>query len=430
MREISASRNYSFIHFPNFLYNIGSQSRLKPVKPKVTFGSIQKGRVVLMSDLTKSPRIDFFRGLQRKTVTVQQAFLILLLLIFVSSGFTMVRRMFGLSFDRKTTVKARNYASGFGPPNSFAPASPKTYAPPNDQITESRFGSLATNDRKGGPNIVEVVAQDATGGAMAKAIPVDRRIINTATEDLIAESLAKVEPKLLEMIKAAGGFISSTNQTGSTGGQRTATWRVRVPVTEYDGFLQKARTLGEVQSVVVNSQDVTEEFVDVSARISTKKVQEQRLIDLIKNATAKLEDVLKVESELARVRSEIERMEGRIRFLKDQTELTTVTITVREVIDYKPPEAPTFATKLKRTWDASTQTLSDNTSTTILGLVAWVPFLPIYIVVFGVGIWIAIRLWHQFQPWLFAHLVVSPKPNQSDEPPSSSTTTPQPPPTA
>ena len=154
------------------------------------------------------------------------------------------------------------------------------------------------------------------------------------------------------------------------------------------------------------------------------------MIDLIKNATAKLEDVLKVESELARVRSEIERMEGRIRFLKDQTELTTVTITMREVIDYKPPEAPTFATKLKRTWDASTQTLSDNTSTTILGLVAWVPFLPIYIVVFGVGIWIAIRLWHQFQPWLFAHLVVSPKPNQSDEPPSSSTTTPQPPPTA
>ena len=248
--------------------------------------------------------------------------------------------------------------------------------------------------------------------------------------DLIAESLAKVEPKLLEMIKAAGGFISSTNQTGSTGGQRTATWRVRVPVTEYDGFLQKARTLGEVQSVVVNSQDVTEEFVDVSARISTKKVQEQRLIDLIKNATAKLEDVLKVESELARVRSEIERMEGRIRFLKDQTDLTTVTISVREVIDYKPPEAPTFATKLKRTWDASTQTLSDNTSTTLLGLVAWVPFLPIYIVVFGVGIWIAIRLWHQFQPWLFAHLVVFPKPNQSDEPPSPSTTNPQPPPTA
>ena len=393
-----------------------------------------------MSEIQKSPwniydlkGMDFLQRLKEKTLTFRHAFFLLLLLFFISNstGRMMVRSLLSLTAPRNTASELQSYGFGYGSmTNSDSVISSIPPPPPSDRFVASRLSKIATTDRTGGPNIVEVVPQDATGGAMAKAIPVDRRIIYTATVDLIAESLAKVEPKLLEMIKAAGGFISSTNQTGSTGGQRTATWRVRVPVTEYDGFLQKARTLGEVQSVVVNSQDVTEEFVDVSARISTKKVQEQRLIDLIKNATAKLEDVLKVESELARVRSEIERMEGRIRFLKDQTDLTTVTISVREVIDYKPPEAPTFATKLKRTWDASTQTLSDNTSTTLLGLVAWVPFLPIYIVVFGVGIWIAIRLWHQFQPWLFAHLVVFPKPNQSDEPPSPSTTNPQPPPTA
>ena len=393
-----------------------------------------------MSEIQKSPwniydlkGLDFLQRLKEKTLTFRHAFFLLLLLFFISNstGRMMVRSLLSLTAPRNTASELQSYGFGYGSmTNSDSVISSIPPPPPSDRFVASRLSKIATTDRTGGPNIVEVVPQDATGGAMAKAIPVDRRIIYTATVDLIAESLAKVEPKLLEMIKAAGGFISSTNQTGSTGGQRTATWRVRVPVTEYDGFLQKARTLGEVQSVVVNSQDVTEEFVDVSARISTKKVQEQRLIDLIKNATAKLEDVLKVESELARVRSEIERMEGRIRFLKDQTDLTTVTISVREVIDYKPPEAPTFATKLKRTWDASTQTLSDNTSTTLLGLVAWVPFLPIYIVVFGVGIWIAIRLWHQFQPWLFAHLVVFPKPNQSDEPPSPSTTIPQPPPTA
>ena len=344
-----------------------------------------------MSEIQKSPwniydlkGMDFLQRLKEKTLTFRHAFFLLLLLFFISNstGRMMVRSLLSLTAPRNTASELQSYGFGYGSmTNSDSVISSIPPPPPSDRFVASRLSKIATTDRTGGPNIVEVVPQDATGGAMAKAIPVDRRIIYTATVDLIAESLAKVEPKLLEMIKAAGGFISSTNQTGSTGGQRTATWRVRVPVTEYDGFLQKARTLGEVQSVVVNSQDVTEEFVDVSARISTKKVQEQRLIDLIKNATAKLEDVLKVESELARVRSEIERMEGRIRFLKDQTDLTTVTISVREVIDYKPPEAPTFATKLKRTWDASTQTLSDNTSTTLLGLVAWVPFLPIYIVV-------------------------------------------------
>jgi|688.fasta_scaffold40974_4 hypothetical protein len=394
-----------------------------------------------MSETQKSPSwnfyelkgVGFLRRLKGKTLTIRQAFFILLLLIFINKALDsrMVGRLFGFSSSRYTANDMRNYSSGFGgSTDRFRPSSPPPGAPSRDESDEDQLSRLATTNRAGGPNVIEVFPQDATGGAMAKAVPVDRRIIYTATVDLISESLAIFEPKLLEMIKAAGGFVSGTNQTGSTGGQRSATWRVRVPVTEYDGFLQKARTLGEVQSVVVNSQDVTEEFVDVSARVSTKKIQEQRLIELIKNATAKLEEILKVESELARVRGEIERMEGRIRFLKDQTELTTVTISVREVLNYKPPEAPTFATKLMRTWNASTQTFSDNTSTTILWMIAWVPFLPIYIVVFGLGSWIARRLWHKSQPWLMAHLVVPPKSDKGDEPPTSSTTTPQPPPNA
>jgi len=272
-------------------------------------------------------------------------------------------------------------------------------------------GSNTPGDRAGGPNLAEEVIQNSTtGGAIAKSARADRRIIYTATVDLVTENLNSIEPKLLEMVKAAGGFVAETNQTGASGGQRSATWRVRVPVDEYDGFLQKARTLGEVQSVAVNSQDVTEEFVDVSARVAAKKVQEQRLIDLIKNATSQLDEVLKVESELARVRGEIERMEGRIRFLKDQTELTTITITVKEVKDYQPPEAPTFSTKMRRAWESSILTMSQNTGDRILALVGWPPSLPVYIVLYGAAIWLAVRGWRKIQPLLNAQISLSPNP--------------------
>jgi hypothetical protein len=176
---------------------------------------------------------------------------------------------------------------------------------------------------------------------------------------------------------------------------------VRVPVDQYDGFLQKVRTLGEVQSVNVTSQDVTEEFVDVSARVAAKKVQEQRLIDLIKNAVGKLDEILKVEAELARVRGEIERMEGRIRVLKDLSELTTITITVREMKDYKPPEAPTFATKMRRAWQDSTTEFWENAGLMVLSLVAWLPFLPIYLVVYGGIIWLVVKIFRKIWP-LFA----------------------------
>ncbi|MFM7131946.1 MAG: DUF4349 domain-containing protein [bacterium] len=273
-------------------------------------------------------------------------------------------------------------------------------APANRALLRSPALARAA-DRAGGPNVAQEVIENVTGGAVAKSALADRRIIYTATVDLVTEAIDSIEPKLLEMLKAAGGFVADTNQTGASGGQRSGTWRVRVPVDQYDGFLQKVRTLGEVQSVNVTSQDVTDEFVDVSARVAAKKVQETRLIDLIKNAVGKLDEVLKVEAELARVRGEIERMEGRIRVLKDQTELTTITITVREVKDYKPPEAPTFRTKMRRVWQDSTLKFWENTGVWVLSLVSWLPFVPVYLVIYGGIIWLAVKIWRKIWP-LFA----------------------------
>lgn len=265
--------------------------------------------------------------------------------------------------------------------------------------------------RIGGPNVAENMLQEVPGGAIAKSARADRKIIYTATVDLVTDDLNALEPKLLALVTESGGFVAETNQSGSAGGQRSATWRIRVPVEAYDGFLQKTRTLGEVRSVRVNSQDVTEEFVDVTARVGAKKVQEQRLIDLIKNATGNLDEVLKVEGELARVRAEIERMEGRLRFLKDQTDLTTVTVSVSEIKDYVPPEAPTFGTKIQRTWTDSTTLLQRNLGDFVIGLVAWAPFLPFYVAGWGLALWLLLRGWRKIRPLLLVELNRTIKPN-------------------
>ncbi len=290
--------------------------------------------------------------------------------------------------------------------SSVAPSSP-------DGRSAGMMGGMAAGDRAriGGPNVAENMLQEVPGGAIAKSARADRKIIYTATVDLVTDDLNALEPKLLALVTESGGFVAETNQTGSAGGQRSATWRIRVPVDAYDGFLQKTRTLGEVRSVRVNSQDVTEEFVDVTARVGAKKVQEQRLIDLIKNATGNLEEVLKVEGELARVRAEIERMEGRLRFLKDQTDLTTVTVSVSEIKDYVPPEAPTFGTKIQRTWSDSTTLLQRNLGDFVIGLVAWAPFLPFYVAGWGLALWLLWRGWRRIRPLMLAELHRTIKPN-------------------
>lgn len=329
-------------------------------------------------------------------------------------------RMFsGLTSTSKTT----------GMKVDFAPA--ESY----DRVPRGMVSSIASDPipaaaafarRAGGPNVAEDLMDEmAKGGAVAKSALSSRKIIYTANVDLVTEVLDSIEPRLSEMIRIAGGFISETNQSGNTGGQRTAMWKVRIPVENYDGFLQSVRTLGEVERVQVNSQDVTEEYVDVTARIGSKKVQEERLIDLLKNAVGKLDEVLKVESELARVRSEIERMEGRLRFLKDQTDLTTVTLNVREVKDYQPPEAPRFSTKIHRSWDQSTNRLIESASQLILNFVAFVPFIPIYLTAFVVFFWSGRWVFRKIVPWLTLRIEMKASPDSesnSSEPKSKDQT--------
>jgi hypothetical protein len=92
------------------------------------------------------------------------------------------------------------------------------------------------------------------------------------------------------------------------------------------------RPLGKVEAVNVTAEDVGEEFVDVQARMTNARRLEARLIDLLARRTGKLGDVVDVVHELARVREEIERYEGRLRYLRSRIAVSTLTLTVHEPI--------------------------------------------------------------------------------------------------
>jgi hypothetical protein len=82
--------------------------------------------------------------------------------------------------------------------------------------------------------------------------------------------------------------------------------------------------------VNTTAEDVGEEFVDVSARLANARRLEDRIVVLLATRTGKLEDVIAAERELARVREEIERYEGRLRFLRNRVALSTLAVTVHE----------------------------------------------------------------------------------------------------
>ena len=135
---------------------------------------------------------------------------------------------------------------------------------------------------------------------------------------------------LRRLASSLGGSVGNVSITAGDYEVRRATLELRIPSARFDDAMSGLSPVGQMQQSSVTAEDVGEEFTDVSARVKNAQRLESRLVDLIATRTGKLEDVLAVERELARVREEIERYEGRLRFLGARVETSTISVTVSE----------------------------------------------------------------------------------------------------
>jgi hypothetical protein len=206
-----------------------------------------------------------------------------------------------------------------------------------------------------------------------------RKIIYDARIDLLVESLNTTEQAILELVKDHEGFLAESGQSGQVHQQRRGTWRVRVPVDRFDAFVRAVSRLGEVRQSHVGSQDVTEEYVDLGARLRNKQEEEKRLLKHLSDSTGKLEDILSVERELSRVRGEVEQMQGRLQFLSNRAALSTVTIEAIEWKDYAAPVPTTLQAQIGHTFFGSLDTLTAVGKALLLTVVALVPWLPLIV---------------------------------------------------
>jgi len=108
----------------------------------------------------------------------------------------------------------------------------------------------------------------------------------------------------------------------------SATLVLRIPQEAFGQLLPKLKELGEVAAESTNAEDVTDQYVDVSARLASAKTLEKRLLELAADRASGVEALLAVERELARVRGEIESSEGRLRQWNDQIAMSTLTLTI------------------------------------------------------------------------------------------------------
>src|SRR3989454_10609907 len=184
---------------------------------------------------------------------------------------------------------------------------------------------------------VPMVAQQkavATGNAplFLRSSVAAGMVIRTGQTSIEVDSLERAVAQVRLLAGRIGGYVANTTMQTGRGQLRSASLEVKIPADRFDDGLGGLADLGKLESVNVNAEDIGEEFTDVTARMGNARRLEARLIDLLATRTGKLKDVLAVEHELARVREEIERYEGRLRYLRAHAVLSTLTIYVHEPV--------------------------------------------------------------------------------------------------
>lgn len=210
-----------------------------------------------------------------------------------------------------------------------------------------------------------------------------RRIIYDSRLTLIVTSYSEFETQVVDLVEANQGFIAKSESTRKYADRQSGTWVVRIPVEHYTSFLSQVVQTGFAESRVENAQDITAEYVDVETRIRNNQQLEKRVLAILEERTGKLSDVLEIERELSRVRDEIERMQGQLRVLTDQSSLATITIIVREVKDYFPEAAPTLGARITTAWDQSIAQLLKASEAVLISFVVLIPWMlpPITLII-------------------------------------------------
>jgi len=205
---------------------------------------------------------------------------------------------------------------------------------------------------------------------------------------LTAHNFDTLRSNLDRIVLQFGGHIAELNVTSPSGEPRSLSAVLRVPAPQLDAFLGELRKLGRVDGESQRGDEVTQQSVDLEARLANARHTEQRLTDILRTQTGKLADVLAVEEKLAEVRGIIEQAEAEQKSLNNRVSLATVSLNASE--DYRNP----LSTSLGTAAADGVRTAFNGTLSFIRALLEAGPSLLLFILIAGLP---AYLLWKKFR---------------------------------
>lgn len=210
-----------------------------------------------------------------------------------------------------------------------------------------------------------------------KAEKQDRKITYKATITIDINNYPKSRKLLEQLVEDAQGYLVHGSEEQNQKRLQTGTFTFRIPQKNFQTFINKLKTSsfdGEVRQVTITGEDVTEEMVDLDARLKAKKATESRLLDLMKQTTNHA-TLLQISQQLDQVQVEIEQIVGRKQYLQHRVDFSEVIITLTQEEVVTAPDNASMWQKMKDTFVKSTKGVINVGKNLLIFLAGSIPIL-------------------------------------------------------
>lgn len=206
----------------------------------------------------------------------------------------------------------------------------------SNELSEKRAAkpTVSHSVAKNSFNADSITAEAEESNASINQSDYERKLIKNGDISIEVSDLQKVQSSIENWVKKFGGYISNSSIW-----ENNSNYTVRIPCANFDQAMNEVSGFGKIKNRNISVQDVSEQFYDLQSRLSTKKILKEKLNGYLSKATS-MQDILKVESQLNSVQSEIESMEGRLKRLNSQIDFSTINVYVN--LPYKAVQGGGF----------------------------------------------------------------------------------------
>lgn len=215
---------------------------------------------------------------------------------------------------------------------------------------------------------------------------ISRLLIYHADVRMKVASLPRANASLDSLVRRNGGYLSAATELREDGEWRQS-MTIRVAPARFHPLMAALGGLGTVEEKKLSTDDVTAQHADISARLATKRVVEQRYVALLARAK-KISEVLEVEGKIGEVREEIESTESLLKTLNDEVAYSTISLLCYQPLAQPVPDAPivSFSSRLADSFYTGWTLITS----VLIGVVAIWPF-----ILLGTMAWWAVRRWRR-----------------------------------